>query len=311
MALALLLANCGTPSGTSEAPGGADPIPTIAAGQLAAPLEAAHPGALPTTTAITTLDGVSLPPGHLVIPDPSYTTVPFTKPVMWVSTLAVNKVAQLWSQLVRAFPTTGLWPLILPIESGLEGRPWGDGELDPGTSSNPAIVDVTATVRMWWSEAIPDPPTIANGVQSLHPFGTAFPGLAPATTGRDKLSILDQVAAQDAMKQGDLLGLVPVTRPADVLAAIGWQGPLNYYPDMGQLSAVLRSWEVRFGAEPVAVGFNDLWLAVMRPPTSLAEADRIAAEQLGVYPEEIGDYDSIGQYADSIVDQPKWYIYWD
>jgi hypothetical protein len=43
------------------------------------------------------------------------------------------------------------------------------------------------------------------------------------------------------------LGLVAAERGADALAAAGWSGPLNYTNDTGEISAVVRDWERRFG----------------------------------------------------------------
>jgi len=42
---------------------------------------------------------------------------------------------------------------------------------------------------------------------------------------------------------------------------------------------MLRSWEDRFGARLIDVGFADLRLLVERPPRTLEAAQRLAAEQ--------------------------------
>ena len=59
-----------------------------------------------------------------------------------------------------------------------------------------------------------------------------------------------------------LLGLVPAGRPADVPAAAGWFGMCNSWDDVVAMSAVLRSWEDRFGAVLVLMGRATLELAV-------------------------------------------------
>jgi hypothetical protein len=65
---------------------------------------------------------------------------------------------------------------------------------------------------------------------------------------------------------------------ADAPAAIGWEGPLNRGDSLLPLTAVLRSWEDRFGARIIDVDFDDLRLLVERPPRTLEAAQRVAAE---------------------------------
>jgi hypothetical protein len=61
---------------------------------------------------------------------------------------------------------------------------------------------------------------------------------------------------------------------ADVLPLIGrshnW-GALEH-------AAVLRSWEDRFGARLLQVGFDEIWLLAERPPRTLQTAEHVAAE---------------------------------
>ena len=75
-----------------------------------------------------------------------------------------------------------------------------------------------------------------------------------------------------------LLGLVPVARPADVPAAVGWFGTVNSWSDVVGVSAVLRSWEDRFGAVLVRMGRATLDLSVAAPPWERSECEAIAAE---------------------------------
>ena len=85
--------------------------------------------------------------------------------------------------------------------------------------------------------------------------------------------------ALDVITQEARIGLV-VARPADVLAVIGWGGLDNRGDSLLPLTAVLRSWEDRFGARLIAVGDADAGLFVERPPRTLQAAQRIAAEQV-------------------------------
>lgn len=106
------------------------------------------------------------------------------------------------------------------------------------------------------------------------------------------------------------LGLVAVVRAAD--AALGWQGPVNVYQDMGRLAAVLRSWEDRFAAVVVGIGFDTLSVAVRRPPTTDADATALAAEHFAVCPDQIlQGVGTIAKYAEAIKGRGEWLFWWD
>ena len=66
---------------------------------------------------------------------------------------------------------------------------------------------------------------------------------------------------------------------ADVLAVTGWAGLVNQGGSLVPLTAVLRSWEDRFGARLIDVGSADLRLMVERPPRTREAAQLLAAEQ--------------------------------
>jgi hypothetical protein len=107
------------------------------------------------------------------------------------------------------------------------------------------------------------------------------------------------------------LGLVPATRPADVLAAVGWQGPANSSTDLGPLTAVLRSWEDRFDAVVVGVGFDTLTLAVGRPPAGRADALAVAAEHWAVCSDLSQGLGSVAAQAKAIQGSWLWTFWWD
>jgi hypothetical protein len=54
-----------------------------------------------------------------------------------------------------------------------------------------------------------------------------------------------------------------------------------------EVSAVLRSWEDRFGAVLVGLSFGTMTLLVTRPPTSDDEALRVAAEVAALCPDAL------------------------
>jgi hypothetical protein len=240
--------------------------------------------------------GVALPPGRRVAD------------VLWISDGQAQPTA--WTGLRQAFPATGLWPLVLAALEGDPRRPWDAGEFEPGSATDPAAVDVAAALARWWEDALPDEDEEEEATAALAPFGRSFPGLAPPSTTADDDGALDAVAG--AVASGGRLGLVPVTRPADVFAVLGWTGPANYFGDMGPLSALARSWEERFGAEPVGLGFATALFAVRRPPATPEEANRLAAEHFAVCSDLVYQGDgSIGAYAARLLGAPAWSLWWD
>jgi hypothetical protein len=139
------------------------------------------------------------------------------------------------------------------------------------------------------------------------PFGRRFPGLAPATPGSRPSSIARHVNGYEGR-----LGLVPVRRPADVLAAVGWAGSANYTDDPEGMTVVLRSWEYRFDAYLIALGFDIITLAVARPPLDQRTALRIAAEHFAFCPDNIWQgIGTVRKYAEYLVNLPRWDFWWD
>jgi len=272
---------------------------------------AERPGALPAA-GTPVVAGIQLPAGRPLTPDPAYRSGRLlTQPVpaLWVTDDVVPGVGRLWERLAAAFPETGLWPVILdPLEED-PTRPWTNGELDPIGSGDPAALDAAAVLTKAWSEAVPsDPAELGQPREELAPFGAAFPGLAPASSSTPRA---DAVATLAAGLPGRL-GLVPVTRPADVPAAIGWLGPANYFTDVAPLSAVLRSWEDRFGAVLVGLGFATMHVAVRRPPVGESSTLAVAAEHLAICPDNI--FQGIGNvrdYASSLDGEAAWFFWWD
>lgn len=192
---------------------------------------------------------------------------------IWVTDHPLDQ-ADIYPRCVADFDRSGLWPVLIPHDErfAASGEDW---IVDRGFST-PALerarsADPAEVLSGWWAEPC------CQG-RCLDPYGAEFPGLARKSPAR--------VAPRaEAASVGELLaigqvrlGLVAVDRPADVPAALGWNGMLNQTPDVGALSAVLRSWEDRFGAVLVALGFDSLTLSVAAPPTTPARALALAAE---------------------------------
>jgi Domain of unknown function (DUF4253) len=73
------------------------------------------------------------------------------------------------------------------------------------------------------------------------------------------------------------IGLAAASRPADLLPLIGWDGAASRWEDAVVIAAVLRSWEERFGARLLRVGFAGIQLLADRPPRTLQAAQRLCA----------------------------------
>jgi len=267
--------------------------------------KASKAGVLPPS-ATPVVGGIQLPPGKLVAPHPDYATGPEKAPVLWITEDEPEDVPALWERLARAFPSTGLWPLILSSLDGDEERPWLGGELDSPSPIDGGPDQAGLILSARWGNAVPEED---EEPEELRPFGRKFPGLAAASPANP----VDREAPSDVASTMDgRLGLVSVLRPADCRAVLGWMGPVNTHDDMGAFSAVLRSWEDRYGAYLVGLGFDTASLGVQRPPTDLSLATHIAAEHLAFCSDNIYQGSgSLAAYAKELVGSPLWAFWWD
>ena len=85
------------------------------------------------------------------------------------------------------------------------------------------------------------------------------------------------------------------------------------HEDPALLSAVLRSWEVRWKARVVAMGFATLTLTVGNPPRDETAALAVAAEHFALCPDNIwqGSLDTMTAYAAHLRDNRTWEFWWD
>jgi hypothetical protein len=258
-----------------------------------------------------------LPPGHLVTPR------------LWVSDARVPDVASCWIGAELAHGETGWWPLLLTPDFDIE------------TFGPPDIEHVDAErflARRWQSEEIQfftDPAAVEDAAQ-LIPY-PHWPGLAAAVgpslppdavaastvaapqieAGRlsDPFSHLELHA--DTRIPNPLLGhgghtrlaLVQTTDSAGAIAASGWTNDRAGGPEA---TAILRSWQDRFGVRLCALGTD--WLAVTvawpAPMTATAHHRRIAAEHVAFCPDILGEV-SFSEYANGLTAATIWRFWWD
>lgn len=249
---------------------------------------------------------LSLPSGRIVVAEESD-----GEPALWMSDGPAPY--GLWARLRAEHPSSGLWPLLLESlgDDEEEFRPWASGELDLSRATPPERHDAAALLARGWRAHLPEEEELQ---EVIAPYGSTWPGPAPAGLLRQDPDVLadDYADVLRSFKPSMRLGLVAAGRGADALAAAGWTGPLNYTGDTGEISAVLRDWERRFGARVVGTGFADLYLSVAAPPATLDQALHVAAEHFAFCPDNIWQGPgSLAAYAECLVDEDSWRFWWD
>jgi hypothetical protein len=239
------------------------------------------------------------------------------RPAIWVSDGPATE--QVWTTLSAAHAKSGLWPLLLDHLHGDPARPWDDGELCVDDISDPGGWDAETLMAGWWAEHTgfddDDRLSAPERLAVTAPYGQCWPGLAaPLPAGDDPdLHAGECVSFMLADNPALRLGLVAATRGADAITVAGWEGPVNFENDTAKLSAVLRSWEDRFAARVIGVGFAELYLSVAAPPADHATALHIAAEHFAFCPDNVwqGNAPDLAGYANQLVDAPIWSFWWD
>ncbi|WP_367127624.1 DUF4253 domain-containing protein [Saccharothrix sp. HUAS TT1] len=260
---------------------------------------------------------VPLPPGRSITSEEEDDA---GRPAFWLSDGPAP--AGLWERLRAEHARSGLWPLLLDSldDEDDEYRPWGNGEVLPGEMSSPGDHVAEELLAGWWADNTADDPddalTPAERAAVTAPFGRTWPGLAlTPPLGADPDRVADGLAEQLVAGHPSIrLGLVAADRGADALTTAGWVGPTNHTGDTAEVSAVLRSWEERFGARVVGVGFATLVLSVASPPTTLASAMAVAAEHFALCPDNVWQGEppnTLAGYAERLLHDHSWTFWWD
>lgn len=200
-----------------------------------------------------------------------------TDPLLWATSHDVASAGRVWLDLHDIQDETGQVPILLGYLDGPDdGRPWDSGELDdqPDLSAVDRL-DPAQVIAQSWADSLDPDDDDPEQLDLIAPFTMRFPGLAAG--GEHALSRAEVEQALSALGPARI-GLVPAGRPADVLHLVGFNGAVNRYGTPAELAAVLRSWETRFGAILLEVGFAHLRLLVQRPPRTPAAAQAAAAE---------------------------------
>ncbi|MGA6174753.1 DUF4253 domain-containing protein [Streptomyces sp. NPDC012600] len=277
---------------------------------------------LPNPLPSLATSGLDLPPGSLVN---ETLDGPWHEPLLWYADGPA--APRDWTALRTAGRRLGLLPVL--VHGGSRDEWPEDWDLCPDTTTYAGDHDAEEVLAGYWAAYADDEVDSgdaedaengdADGDNGVH--GT-WPGLAPAPA-REGAADPDTAAAeladfitadQDGRLSGARLALVPARRSADIPAAMGWSGPMNHENDVARLCAVLRSWEDRYDARVVVLGFDTMIVSVGRPPTTPEEAHALAAEHYAFCPDNIDQsppYD-LGVYAEKrVLDQEVWSFWWD
>jgi Domain of unknown function (DUF4253) len=240
------------------------------------------------------------------------------QPAAWVTREEVSDAGRVWAALSELQQETGLVPFLLGTLSGDPSRPWDQEEFcDPIDPADADQMDPADVLKEMWDGETHEVDVLGQGedpefaeyiAEAIAPFSREFPGLAPREDAPLSPQQLDQTLGSLGAAR---IGLVPATRPADVLPLIGWTP--SDQSDALPVTAVARSWEDRFGARLLQVGFAEIRLLVHHPPRSLDAAQRVAAEHWAFADEcdEIGR-SHVAAIAATLLRQPAiWQFWWD
>ena len=219
----------------------------------------------------------------------------------WCADEAVPEAAALASALAADFSATGLWPLLWDNFDEPTGYMSGLGELQWIEG-----VDAGGLLEREWSAHVPRP-------EWVEPLGIAFPGLAPEIA-RDPSMRFDPFGTLKShrLATGERLDMrllvVPCNRPADALTALGFGG---VELQSEEVSAILRSWEDRFGAVVTQLDPGCTVLSVEAPPRTFASALGVAAEHFAVAPQsDAGRHGALSEQARLLQGAPIWELHW-
>ncbi|MBC9718691.1 DUF4253 domain-containing protein [Streptomyces sp. TRM66268-LWL] len=251
--------------------------------------------------------GLRLPPGKVI---DRTENGPWHEPLLWIADSRAQQDS--WREVMAA-RRRGLLPVLI-------GEKYGDlaPRLMPELMSYPGDHDAEDVLSEFWEAYA------AEELDEDNPL--PWPGLALSSLTPDGESDCDPDANADELAssvtgpgedgfwlKAPRIALVPARRSADIPAAIGWTGPLNHENDVARLCAVLRSWEDRFGARLVALGFDTMLVSVAAPPATRAAAELLAAEHYAFCPDNIDQAGRTTQssYAESLLQERSWAFWWD
>jgi hypothetical protein len=242
-----------------------------------------------------------------------------TAPVVWLTDAPVADAGELLYRLRVSSAQIGLVPVLLEGMESEPNRPWDDKEFSPTDPRRTDHFDAAHALEEMWSRSVN--PEDEESLVPVRPFDLEFPGLAvppvaAPPSGFKRLFAKPEEPGDDRAALSKLtsrrIGLVAAKRPADTVTALGWMGAVNVHDDPTLISAVLRSWEERWAARVVAVGFDTLTLTVGNPPRDRQTAVALAAEHFALCPDNIWQGPgTLEAYAKDLIGSRMWMFWWD
>lgn len=200
----------------------------------------------------------------------------------------------LWQRLRQLHRATGFWPFL--SHESPAGWEWEDREPSgPGTAGTGVLAELVDAA--------------GAGTDARH-VDSATGALAPYARG--------ELLARHFAREPEWICLVEADLPSTLTrllhapctpnqSADGPAPPLGY--DRHQ--AVLREWELRYGAALHYLGSGALVLEVARPPADRAEIARVAVEQYAYCPDLDQVIGARTTVAERQVPSPHWFFWWD
>lgn len=245
-----------------------------------------------STVAADMVPGVVLPPGRAL------------NERVWISDAPDVNVYRYWARLAAMFESTGLWPVVLVHPELLEA----DIPVPEHLGSDSAAVVLERWWDRWlsversehdgWAESesplrFADEPIEAY----LESIGLAFPGLAPLQQECQVTAEVWGTALAPQPVALSHLGLIAVSRPADIFAVLDLDG-LYGLVDMRELATVVESWGERLGAAPVEINKDGFSLYLERPPRTMEDYRLWTAERVALGDETFLDLERFSSFDD-------------
>lgn len=256
----------------------------------------------------------TLPPGEILTDQSTVRGGSQDEPtaLCWISDAppAPQRLAHLRADHRR----TGLWPLLLCDDTEVYGERCTVGVVPPEPLEHVERWRAQDVIQRIWDGLCQSDDEFGPAYEPelLAPFGEQHPSTARAGGLLADPDILANQQAPRFVDEETKLALVPVQRGADVLTALGWSGAANHVSRTAGLSAMLRSWEERFGARVLRLGPDRLDLSVSAPPSDLEHATTVAAEHWAFSPDRVlQDAGSISGHAAEIRGRRSWSFWWE
>lgn len=219
-----------------------------------------------------------------------------------------------WRRLRAEFPRTGLWPFVShqrPTDwEWDETRSGAQHSADP-TGRHPVLERLMTEQADHLRLGVPGAGQSADGLDALLESLTRVIGEASEPA---RALDPDEVFARPP----GWICLTPVADPSGLPELLDAPDTVNWTADSPDAtlgyadhSAVLREWNVRYGAVPCQIGSRALVLAVKHPPVSRRETARVALEQFAYCPDLEQVLGGPVEIAQRQAGADRWFFRWD